>query len=50
MGVIRHPKDFVAGLLFAAVGVAAIVIGSTIRSERPRGWARDTSRAFSAFC
>ena len=28
MGVIRHPKDFVAGLLFVAVGIAAIVIGS----------------------
>ena len=28
MGVIRHPKDFVAGLLFVAVGIAAVVIGS----------------------
>ena len=28
MGVIRHPKDFVAGLLFVAVGVAAIVIAA----------------------
>ena len=28
MGVIRHPKDFYAGVLFAAVGAAAIVIGS----------------------
>ena len=28
MGIVRHPKDFVAGLLFVAVGVAAIVIGA----------------------
>ena len=28
MGVIRHPKDFVAGLLFVAVGIAAIVIAA----------------------
>ena len=28
MGVIRHPKDFVAGLLFAAVGIAAILIAA----------------------
>ncbi len=28
MASIRHPKDFVAGLLFVAFGVAAIVIGS----------------------
>jgi len=28
MGVIRHPKDFVAGLLFAAVGAAAILIAA----------------------
>lgn len=28
MGFVRHPKDFVAGLLFIAFGVAAIVIGS----------------------
>ena len=28
MGVIRHPKDFVAGLLFVAVGAAAIVIAA----------------------
>ena len=26
--VIRHPKDFVAGLLFVAVGIAAIVIAA----------------------
>jgi hypothetical protein len=28
MAFIRNPKDFVAGLMFAAFGVAAIVIGS----------------------
>jgi hypothetical protein len=28
MALIRHPKDFYAGLLFIAFGVAAIVIGS----------------------
>jgi hypothetical protein len=28
MAVIRHPKDFVAGLIFIAFGIAAIVIGS----------------------
>jgi hypothetical protein len=28
MGFVRHPKDFVAGLLFVAFGVAAIWIGS----------------------
>ena len=28
MAFIRHPRDFFAGLLFAAFGVAAIVIGS----------------------
>ena len=28
MSAIRHPKDFFAGLLFIAFGVAAIVIGS----------------------
>ncbi len=28
MAVIRHPKDFFAGLLFVAFGIAAIVIGS----------------------
>ena len=28
MALIRHPKDFFAGLLFIAFGVAAIVIGS----------------------
>ena len=29
MAIIRHPKDFLAGLLFIAFGVAAIVIGSS---------------------
>jgi hypothetical protein len=28
MGIIRHPKDFFAGLMFIAFGVAAIAIGS----------------------
>jgi hypothetical protein len=28
MGFIRHPKDFVAGVLFVAVGIAAIVIAA----------------------
>jgi len=28
MALIRHPKDFFAGLLFIAFGIAAIVIGS----------------------
>src|SRR5213594_4381790 len=28
MAVIRHPKDFFAGLIFIAFGVAAIVIGN----------------------
>jgi hypothetical protein len=28
MGVVRSPKDFVAGLMFIAIGVAAIVIAS----------------------
>jgi hypothetical protein len=27
MKIVRHPKDFVAGVLFAAAGAAAIVIG-----------------------
>jgi hypothetical protein len=29
MKIIRHPKDFVAGLLFAGVGIAAIVIAAS---------------------
>jgi len=28
MKIVRHPKDFVAGVLFAAVGAAAIVIAA----------------------
>src|SRR5256885_5695353 len=28
MAIIRHPKDFWAGLIFIAFGIAAIVIGS----------------------
>ena len=28
MGIIRHPKDFYAGVHFVAVGIAAIVIGA----------------------
>ena len=28
MGIIRHPKDFFAGLMFVAFGVAALAIGS----------------------
>jgi hypothetical protein len=28
MPAIRHPKDFIAGLIFAALGIAAIVLGS----------------------
>jgi len=28
MALIRHPKDFFAGLLFIAFGIAALVIGS----------------------
>ena len=28
MGIIRHPKDFYAGVLFVAVGIAAIVIAA----------------------
>jgi len=28
MAVVRHPKDFYAGLLFIAFGVVAIVVGS----------------------
>jgi hypothetical protein len=28
MARIRHPKDFVAGLLFIAIGIAAIAIGA----------------------
>ncbi len=28
MGIVRHPKDFVAGVLFVAVGIAAIVIAA----------------------
>src|SRR5437879_13720115 len=28
MAIIRHPKDFFAGLIFVAFGIAAIVIGS----------------------
>ena len=28
MAVIRHPKDFFAGLLFVAFGIGALVIGS----------------------
>jgi hypothetical protein len=28
MPVIRHPKDFLAGLIFVAFGVAAVVLGS----------------------
>jgi hypothetical protein len=29
MKIVRHPKDFVAGILFAAVGIAAIVIAAS---------------------
>jgi len=29
MKIVRHPKDFVAEVLFAAVGIAAIVIASS---------------------
>lgn len=29
MSLIRHPKDFGAGVMFAAIGLAAIVIGSS---------------------
>ena len=29
MAFIRHPKDFFAGMLFVAFGIAAIVIGSS---------------------
>jgi hypothetical protein len=29
MPLIRHPKDFGAGLMFAGIGLAAIVIGSS---------------------
>ena len=28
MGIVRHPKDFFAGLIFIAFGIAAIAIGS----------------------
>ena len=28
MPAIRHPKDFLAGLIFVAFGIAAIVLGS----------------------
>lgn len=28
MGIIRHPKDFAAGMLFVATGAAAILIGA----------------------
>jgi len=28
VGIIRHPKDFVAGLIFIGFGIAAILIGS----------------------
>jgi len=28
MGIVRHPKDFLAGVLFVAVGIAAIVIAA----------------------
>lgn len=28
MRSVRHPKDFLAGLIFAAFGIAAVVIGS----------------------
>jgi hypothetical protein len=28
MGVVRSPKDFVAGLMFVAIGIAAIVVAS----------------------
>jgi hypothetical protein len=28
MGIIRHPKDFLAGILFAAAGIAAIAIAA----------------------
>lgn len=29
MKIVRHPKDFVAGILFVAVGIAAIVIAAS---------------------
>ena len=29
MAFVRHPKDFVAGLMFVVIGVAAIVLGSS---------------------
>ena len=28
MGIVRHPKDFYAGMLFVATGAAAIIIGA----------------------
>ena len=36
MAFIRHPKDFYAGLLFIAFGVAAIVIGIELRARHRR--------------
>ena len=28
MAIVRHPKDFAAGLMFIAFGLAALIIGS----------------------
>ena len=51
MARIRDPKDFWAGLLFVAFGVAAIVLGSQLQRWAPRrAWVQAIFRASSAFC
>jgi hypothetical protein len=46
MPAIRHPKDFPAGLIFIAFGIAAIVLGSAYPSASPHRcfWASCSAR------
>ena len=46
MGIIRHPKDFLAGLLFTATGIAAILIAA----KYPLGTAARMVRRKRIFC
>ena len=50
VGRIRDPKDFWAGLLFVAVGIAAIVLGSRYTLGTAARMGPAISRASSACC
>ena len=45
MALIRNPKEFGSGCLFAAFGLAAIGIGASYPVGTPRAWAPAISRA-----